>query len=138
MRKSFSCIPIAAIIIAGSALAQTAQPDTSRNATPTAPDSSRNSQRCTTTGLSADAAARCPDDVLKDAMPPGAPQVVAPPAGGATGSVGVGTTSTGSMGAGTAGPGSSGTPAPSSGVSAIGAAPAPANMGGAARASPGR
>ena len=113
MRKSFSLIPIAAIVIVGSALAQTTPPD------------SRISQRCTTTGLSPDASGRCPDDVLKDTIPSAAPQVAAPPAGSATGSISAGPpatgTATGNMGAGTPGMASSGTPVPT-GASGMGSA----------------
>lgn len=120
MRKSVSFIPVAVVLIAGSALAQTSPP---------APDSSRISQRCTTTGLEPDASGRCPDDVVKDSVPIVLPQVLAPAPGG----VGTGTTGAGNTGPAAVAPGTAAMPAPAGSVS--GPTFAPRNIGGAAPSS---
>jgi hypothetical protein len=105
MKKSstVSLAPLAALLLAGSALAQTL-PD---------PDANRTNRRCTSATLSTDASTPCPDDV-RNGPPGGSPVVVRAPANSTAGSnTSTGTTSggtgtasaspAGSMGAGSTG-----------------------------------
>ena len=126
MNKSFpvSLAPLAALLLAGSALAQTIP-----SPNPSGGDADRVDRRCTSTTLSTDATAPCSDDVQNDG-PRVSPVVVRAPGSGNTsaGSIGTftGTTgmpSTGTMNSGTSSiPGAIGTGA----VSASGAARTPA------------
>lgn len=128
MNKSFpvSLAPLAALLLAGSALAQTIP-----SPNPSGVDADRVDRRCTSTTLSTDTAAPCSDDVQNDG-PRVSPVVVRPPGNGNTsaGSIGTstGTTgmpSTGTMNSGTSSiPGAIGTGA----VSAGGAARTPARQ----------
>jgi hypothetical protein len=91
MNKSspVSLAPLAALLLAGSALAQTIpSPD------PSGVDADRVNRRCASTTLSTDASAPCPDDVLND-RPGVLPVVVRPPGDSTAGS---GNTSPGSSG----------------------------------------
>ena len=126
MNKSspVSLAPLAALLLAGSALAQTIpSPNLS------GVDADRVDRRCTSTTLSTDAAAPCSDDVQNDG-PRVSPVVVHPPGSGNTSAgftgTSMGTTgmpSTGTMNSGTSSiPGAIGTGA----VSASGAARTPA------------
>jgi hypothetical protein len=92
--STVSLAPLAALLLAGSALAQT---------TPS-PDTNRADRRCTSATLSTDASTQCPDDVVKD--PGASPVVVRAPANSTAGSgTGTGTTTggTGTASSGTAG-----------------------------------
>lgn len=124
-----SLAPLAALLLAGSALAQTIP-----SPGPSSVDADRADRRCTSATLSVDASAPCSDDVLSAL--PGALPVVVHPAGTSTsgsGNTGVGSTgtsmgtpgmqSTGTVNSGTSSiSGATGTGA----VSAGGAAPTPA------------
>lgn len=113
MNKSspVSLAPLAALLLAGSALAQTVP-----SPNPSGVDAGRVDRRCTTTTLSTDATAPCSDDVLND-RPGGFPVVVRPPGNSTAGSgnMGAGTStqpnpgSTGTGSTGTTGAGSTGT-----------------------------
>lgn len=85
-----SLAPLAVLLVAGSALAQTIP-----SPNPSSVDADRVNRRCTTSTLSTDASAPCPDDVLIDR--PG-PVVVRPPGNGVAGS---NNTSAGSTGTST-------------------------------------
>ena len=134
MNKSFpvSLAPLAALLLAGSALAQTIP-----SPNPSGVDADRVDRRCTSTTLSADASAPCSGDVLND-RPGVLPVVVRAPgnstagsgntSAGSTGtSMGtMGMPSTGTVNSGTSSiPGATGTGA----VSASGAARARAPVG---------
>src|ERR1019366_10127173 len=75
MNKSspVSLAPLAALLLAGSALAQTIP-----SPNPPGVDADRVDRRCTSTTLSTDASAPCADDVLNDG-PRVSPVVVRPP-----------------------------------------------------------
>ena len=104
MNKFFpvSLASLAALLLAGSALAQT-------------PDANRTDRRCTSATLSTDASTPCPDDVVND-RPGASPVVVRAPANSTAGSgntvtgtqpspggTGTSTGTTGNMGAGSTG-----------------------------------
>jgi len=103
--------PLAALLLAVSALAQTAP-----SANPSGVDADRVNRRCTSTTLSTDATAPCSDDVLND-RPGVLPVVVRPPGDSTAGSgnTSAGTTtqpspgSTGTASTGITGAGSTGT-----------------------------
>src|ERR1035437_3119348 len=82
MNKSFpvSLAPLAALLLAGSALAQTIP-----SLSPLGVDADRVDRRCTSTTLSTDTAAPCSDDVQNDG-PRVSPVVVHPPESGNTSS----------------------------------------------------
>jgi len=108
MNKSalVSFVPLAALLLAGSVLAQTIP----------GPDAARSDRRCTSATLSTDPSTLCPDDVLND-RPGSSPTVLRPPATGTTGSGNTtGTTATVNPGPST--PGAAG----AGGVSTRGAA----------------
>ena len=113
MNKSFpvSLAPLAALLLAGSALAQTIS-----SPSPSGVDADRVDRRCTSTTLSTDTAAPCSDDVQNDG-PRVSPVVVRPT--GNTGTTSTGTTS--NMGAGP-----SGTSTGSTGMQSTGTASTPA------------
>jgi hypothetical protein len=137
MNKSspVSLVALAALLLAGSALAQTVNPSGA--------DADRADRHCISTTLSADPSAPCSDDVLNDrpgespaaaryAPPKGAaPGAGTQPSPGSTGAIPTGTAVTGTTvngGTGSTGP-SMGTGKPSTGtgaVSAGGTAGAPA------------
>jgi hypothetical protein len=84
-----SLVPLAALLLAGSALAQTIS-----SPNPLGVDVDRVDRRCTSTTLSTDASAPCSDDTLNDGLHV-LPVVVRPPG---TGMAGSGNTSAGSTG----------------------------------------
>jgi hypothetical protein len=108
--------PLAALLLAGSALAQTVV-----SPNPSGVDADRVNRRCTTTTLSTDATAPCSDDVLND-RPGGFPVVARPPGNSTVGSgnMSAGTQasprSTGTASTGTTGAGSTGTSAGTTGM----------------------
>ena len=128
MNKSspVSLAPLAALLLAGSALAQTIP-----SPHPSDVDADRVNRRCTSTTLSTDAAAPCSDDVLND-RPDALPFVVLRPPGNSTagsGNMSTGTTtqpspgSTGTASTGTAGnmgAGTTGTPMGATGMPSTG------------------
>jgi hypothetical protein len=81
MNKSspVSLAPLAALLLAGSALAQTIP-----SPNPSSVDADRVDRRCTSTALSTDASAPCSGDVLKD-RPGVLPVAVRPPGNSTTG-----------------------------------------------------
>jgi hypothetical protein len=91
-------VPLAALLLAGSALAQTIP-----GPNPPGVEADRVNRRCTATTLSTDASAPCSDDVLND-RPDGWPFVILRPPGNNT--AGSGNSSAGTS---TASPGSTGT-----------------------------
>ena len=110
-----SLAPLAALLLAGSALAQTIP-----SASPSGVDADRVDRRCTSTTLSNDASAPCSDDVLND-RPRVLPVVVRAPGNSTAGS--------GNASAGTTtqpSPGSTGTMGTTGMPSASGAARTPA------------
>src|SRR5450756_1410663 len=87
MNKSFpvSLAPLVALLLAGSALAQTIP-----SPIPSSVDADRVDRRCTSTTLSTDTVAPCSDDVQNDG-PRVSPVVVRPPGSGNTSAGSIGT-----------------------------------------------
>jgi hypothetical protein len=123
MNKSsaVSFASLAALLLAGSALAQTVP-----GPNPSGVDADRVNRRCTSTTLSTDAAAPCSDDVLND-RPGGYPVLARPPGNGTAGSenMNAGTVtqpspgSTGAASTGTTGAGSTGSSMSTTGTRSI-------------------
>jgi hypothetical protein len=107
---SVSLAPLAALLLAGSALAQTIP-----SPNPSGVEADRIDRRCTSTALSADASAPCSDDVRNDG-PRESPIVVRPPSSGMVGS---GNTSAGSTGTSMGTTGMPSTGSPNSGTSSM-------------------
>jgi hypothetical protein len=128
MNKSFPVLlaPLAALLLAGSALAQTS--------------ASRVDHACTTSTLSTDPAAPCTDDVLNDRRDNSAATYRAPtPAAAGSGSMGTGTTyqpgvgGTGPASTGAAGNIGAGSAGTSMGTTGTGAMPTSGTAGTPAR-----
>jgi hypothetical protein len=113
--SSVSLAPLAALLLAGSALAQTIP-----SPNPSGVDADRVDRRCTSTTLSADASAPCSDDVLNDG-PRVSPVVVRPPGNSTAGSGNTSAGTTTQPSPGNTGAGPTGTPMGTTGMPSTGA-----------------